>query len=136
MKKLLYSVLLLSFVICGRTFATDNTTSSDALTRVERMELTNVLKKLQVCQNAELSGQTFSFKVSRNGSLCTYIERNNDKTMTCNFPMQMAKKYGENAVILNTAILENGVANFNPFQNSSTNRSFMENLNMVQTYCK
>ena len=140
MKKIL-TVILSLFIICGAANAVSNNvsgtgTATDNMTRSERLALTGLLKKLQTCQNAELSGANFTYKVSRNGSKCVYYERNNEASMTCNFPMDIAQKYGVNGVTLNNAILNNTISDFNPFVDSPLSRAFGENINFATKYCR
>ena len=135
MKKILL-ILFLIFVVSNIAKAASNAQTTDNMTRSERLALTGVLKKLQTCQNAELAGTNFSYKVTRKGSMCMYYERNKDASMTCDFPLSIAKKYGANSVTLNNAILDGSAAQMNPFVDSPLTRVFMENINLATKYCK
>ena len=135
MKKFL-AVFLGLLIIGGVAKAVSTTKTSDNMTRSERQTLNGVLKKLQICQNAELSGANFAFKVTRKGSTCVYYERNKDGAMTCSFPLDVAKKYGANGIIMNNAILDGSINEFNPFDDSSISRAFAENISLATKYCK
>ena len=133
MKIKLSILIVCTLIVCSLCYAANNykVTTKDNLSRTERQNLSVFFQKMSTCQSAQMTGNTVSYKVRKSGSYCIYEESNRQKTMTCKFPLSVAKTYAENGLKFNNKILNNTVSN-----DMFGDREVLENIQLASKYCQ